>query len=219
MRKMRKWGVAASALLLLSANVMADAAADAQAEAQDRISMVVSAIDVNDTAATAGFIPGHSYRLTWSIIGYEDEFDSNSLVLFDCTDSDNANYECGDKFADENKILVTTISDHAEDTTTWSYKASNGTSVTADKHTYAAEFVFPSTRQWVDNSGDDSENKGAWNDCGTNGEGVVPIVARFYQKETGIPSGATSISILIGARAVNSYGVYSRRVANKTCNP
>jgi len=218
---MKMLRAAMGTMILLSTSGWADVSQEAQDEAKTRISPVIADIQVSDgTVPTAGFIAGQDYTLTWSMIGYDPEYQYTAIVLFDCTDSDNANYECGASFGDDNKIIVELRDVHTdEQAQDWNYRASTGEYVYADKHTYSATFTFPDTRQWVDGSGDPTTNKGPWPTCGDqNGPSV--IVARFYQKADGVASNAPSIAALIGARASNSYGVYSRRVATTACaNP
>jgi hypothetical protein len=215
--KLRKWGAAMGAVMLLSASVMAnDVSEEARTEAKTRVSPVIADIQISDNnVPTAGFIAGQTYTLTWTMIGYDPEYQYTALVLFDCTDSDNANYECGATFSDDNKIVVKIRDVHVdEETQDWNYRASTGEYVYADKHTYSAEFTMPETRQWVDSNEENTTNKGPWPTCG---EGASLVVARFYQKAEGVASNAPSIAALIGARAENSYGVYSRRVATTIC--
>ncbi|NPA29854.1 MAG: hypothetical protein GXO33_06715 [Epsilonproteobacteria bacterium] len=178
---------------------------DARLEARQRISPIVSVIEMSNNAPDCGLKAGNSYTLEWKIIAYGEDYTS-TVAFFDCTSEDD--YECGNSYDDANRLLHTSVQQVNKRTLDdWTYTASNGEEVNAYEYTFVTNIDIPSNRDW---EGDGSRH-GPWNDTGDGGN---KIVIRFYQVDDLTPSGAGSISILIGARTNHHYGFYGRRVYN-----
>ena len=126
--------------------------------------------------------------------------------------TDTTGTECGDNYSDKNR-LCSHIDTETEVTVAedWTYKAVNGHIVKANKFNFSATFTMPATRIWEQTPETD---RGPWSSIVDGGN---TLVARFYQmSDASLALGSTSLaSVLIGARAPNSYGDYSRRVQNK----
>jgi len=204
---MKKIGILLVMLLLLGSEVMADANEDARNEARTRISPVLIGIDANNSAPMCGFKAGETYTISWSVLGYDNDYNS-TMVIFDCTDK--AEYTCGESFGDDNKIVYVSRKQRSvKDTDTgWTYKSTvdDADIVEAIRFDFNATVTIPSDRTWTDDS-----NHGEWN---TTAEGGNKIVVRFYQISDAATDEMKTISIIIGAKAKHSYGYYGRRVYN-----
>jgi len=202
--KFTAWGMA-GLICATSIALMADDATDAaRLEARQRISPIVSDINMTNSAPTCGLKAGETYTLDWKVIAYGEDYNS-TVAFFDCTGVDD--YECGNRYSEADRLLHAVVAYDRKVDHSWSYVASNGKTVYAYEYSFSAQITIPQNRDW---EGDGSQN-GPWNDVGDGGN---KIVIRFYQKDDLTPSGAGSVSLLIGARSEHSYGNYSRRLYN-----
>ncbi len=193
----------AGGMLLSSVNVVAGDVEDAYAEARQRISPIILEMGADQNARQCGFRAGHTYRFDYSTKGYETNLQT-MFGMFDCQDNNDLSGTCGDAWTGTDRLGDGSgwVSKETNSTTTWDYKASNGTTVDAFRHDFNVTYEIPATR--LDGSD--------WPEWNAQTKGAL-VVARWYQYADSVAKGAPSITLMIGTEATRHYGFDLRRIA------
>ncbi len=207
---MKLQNVMLASVLLFSVNSLADDVDDAYMEAKQRISGVITDLQIEPSyPLICGFKAGETYTVTAKIKGYHGwgaEYLETKMNMHDCMTEDPTKFECG-SFPSDPTVSINTPwkGTEAPVASKWEYDATNGETINTLYTDFNITFRVP------DNGYDGEE----WPSAGANAkdEGRL-VVFRWYQWESSAPTGAGGTTLMIGTRSERHYGGDMRRLFN-----
>jgi len=188
--------------VLLFSSIGLSALETVQDQAKRRISPVNTKMDVNGSVRCKGFRAGETYKITWTMMGYDNNYTA-ALVYFDCTGT-YADFQCGASYTDavaaDTVLGAFPVAPESKASSEWTYVRSADTAYAHDFN-YSVTFTVPLTRNDGSDWGTEADNNS------------TPVVFRWYQRAEGetLP-GEPSIAVLLGAEAGYHYGTNARRI-------